>query len=56
MGVTLQTYFTTLKMNYAALLLRTTSLKVVDITNRIGYTNQGHFFRAFQNPFQNVPS
>ena len=55
MGVTLQTYFTTLKMNYAALLLRTTSLKVVDITNRIGYTNQGHFSVHFKTLFKMSP-
>lgn len=54
-GKTLNEYLTNLRLNYAAMLLRTTDMNVLDISSRAGYDSLSHFIRIFKNRFEITP-
>lgn len=55
MGVSLTHYFTQLKLNYAAYLLRNTDYSISYITGEIGLDNQGYFSGLFKKSFRETP-
>ena len=56
MGVTLHHYFTQLKMNHAAFLLRTSKQSISYIAQQVGFENQGHFAILFKKQFFDSPT
>ncbi|MFC2662887.1 MAG: helix-turn-helix transcriptional regulator [Eubacterium sp.] len=48
-------YFRKKRMERAAGLLETTRLKVIEISNAVGYENQGKFARVFADTFGCTP-
>ena len=48
MGMTLITYITTLKLNYACTLLRHTDSSPLEISEKLGYDSLSHFNRIFK--------
>ena len=46
-GNSFNTYLTTLRMNYADYLIRNTSLKKYEISEKLGYTNFSYFSRIY---------
>lgn len=55
MGVSLNHYFTQIKINYAAHLLRSTDYSITYIANEIGLDNQGYFSQLFKKEFRESP-
>jgi len=47
-GNCISDYLTSLRMKEAARLLVDTDLSILQIANKVGYTNQGHFAKVFQ--------
>ena len=56
MGCTLKQFLTEGRMNYAAGLLQTTDLLVLDVAMKLGYSSLSHFNRAFKESFGVTPS
>ena len=56
MGCTLKQFLTEARMNYAAGLLQTTDLLVLDVAMKLGYSSLSHFNRAFKESFGVTPS
>lgn len=54
-GKTLNEYLTNLRLNYSAMLLRTTDMNVLEIASRAGYDSLSYFIRIFKNRFQITP-
>jgi len=55
-GETLVDYFVKAKMDYAATLLKTTDIKLLDISSNIGYTSLSHFLRLFKKLYGMTPT
>ena len=56
MGVTLQSYITAKKMDYAAYLLKFTNKRVSEIASMVGFSIQGHFSVLFRQTYKCTPS
>ena len=54
-GVSLKNYFTKKKMKHACYLLQNTELKIITISNALGYSNQGFFANVFFKQFAVTP-
>ena len=54
-GVTMSEYFTTCKINYAALLLNTSDKPIAEIAELSGFTNLSHFNRCFKIQYNCTP-
>ena len=54
-GVTMSEYFITCKINYAALLLKTSDDSIAEIAELSGFTNLSHFNRCFKNQYNCTP-
>lgn len=54
-GMTMSEYFTTCKVNYAALLLNTSESSIAEIAELSGFTNLSHFNRCFKTQFNCTP-
>lgn len=55
-GVPPAKYLKSLRMQQAAVLLRTTFLSVKEIVSRVGFTDESHFVRDFKRMFGVTPS
>ena len=55
-GVTVIRYFNEQKIRYASYLLMNTSLKIVDVSNAIGYSTPKNFIQQFKKQFSVSPS
>ena len=56
MGMTLQQYLHFLRLDYAAMLLKTTDMSILRISSTIGYDSLSHFTRTFKQAFGSTPS
>ncbi len=54
-GKTLNEFLLVARMNYAAMLLRTTQQSVLQISEAVGYDSLGHFIRIFKEHFKTTP-
>lgn len=54
-GETLSNYLSTLRLNYGAMLLRTTDMSVLSISSSVGYDSLSHFMRMFKKRFNMTP-
>ena len=54
-GKTLNEFLLVVRMNYAAMLLRTTQQSVLQISEAVGYDSLGHFIRIFKEHFKTTP-
>lgn len=54
-GSTLMNYLFTLRINYAAMLLRTTDMSILSISSHTGYDSLSHFIRIFKKRFNMTP-
>ena len=54
-GLCISEYMTTYRMREAAMLLSDTRLPILEIANRVGYTNQGRFSKVFQEHYKMKP-
>lgn len=55
MGETLNSYVQTLRLNYGAMLLRTTDLGILQISSACGYDSLSHFIKVFKKHFNLTP-
>ena len=55
-GVPPAKYLKSLRMQQAAVLLRTTFLSVKEVVSRVGFTDESHFVRDFKRMFGVTPS
>jgi AraC family L-rhamnose operon regulatory protein RhaS len=55
-GLPVMTYLIRLRMQLAALMLRNTELSIVEIMQRVGFSDHAYFTRAFQKHTQHTPS
>ena len=54
-GETLNDYMLRVKLNYGALLLRSTDIGVLNISSTLGYDSLSHFIRMFKKHFKTTP-
>ena len=54
-GETLHDYIHTLKINYGAMLLRTTDMGILSISSACGYDSLSHFIKIFKRHFNMTP-
>lgn len=54
-GETLNDYLVTLRLNYSAMLLRTTDTSILSISSAIGYDSLSHFMQMFKKRFEMTP-
>lgn len=54
-GESLNSYMLNIKMNYAALLLRSTDMGILNISSFVGYDSLSHFIRMFKKHFKTTP-
>ncbi len=54
-GRSLIDYIVELRLNYAAMLLKTTDLSILEISTRVGYDSYSHFTRLFRKKFGSTP-
>ena len=55
MGETLHDHVMSLKMNYGAMLLRTTDMGILEISSACGYDSLSHFIKMFKRHFKMTP-
>jgi AraC family L-rhamnose operon regulatory protein RhaS len=55
-GMTMHSYLTSIRMQFATTLLRDTALSVSEIVQRAGYSNSSHFTRTFKAMIGHSPS
>lgn len=55
MGETLHDHVMSLKMNYGAMLLRTTDMGILEISSACGYDSLSHFIKMFKRHFKTTP-
>lgn len=55
MHMSLSSYFLTIKMNYAKMLLERGDMSIFSVAETVGYTKQSHFNLAFKNFFHTTP-
>ena len=55
MGETLSNYVQTLRINYGAMLLRTTDMGILPISSMCGYDSLSHFIKTFKKHFKMTP-
>jgi len=55
MGETLSSYVQTMKINYAAMLLRTTDMGILPLSSMCGYDSLSHFIKVFKKHFNATP-
>ena len=55
-GVTAISYFNEQKMRYASYLLMNTTLKIIDVSNAVGYSTPKNFIQQFKKQFSVSPS
>lgn len=55
MQMSLSSYFQTIKMNYAKMLLERGDMSILGVSMAVGYTKQSHFNMAFKSFFHTTP-
>ncbi len=55
-GKTMRNYIAELRINYAAMLLRTTDMNILEISSTVGYDSLSHFITIFKSYFNVTPT